>query len=72
MKIGTLTIVGVGLIGGSIGLAARRYGLCDRICGVGWRQTTLDQARALGAIDEGYLDLAGGVRQAEVVVFCTP
>src|SRR5262249_49136807 len=35
MKIHTLTIVGVGLIGGSLGLAARRRGLAARVLGVG-------------------------------------
>ncbi|HZU34391.1 MAG TPA: prephenate dehydrogenase [Gemmataceae bacterium] len=72
MQIGTLTIVGVGLIGGSIGLAARRRGLASRIRGVGWKQTTLDEALARGAIDEGTLDLKAGVAGADVVVFCTP
>jgi prephenate dehydrogenase len=71
MKLHTLTIVGVGLIGGSIGLAARRRRLAERIIGVGWRQETLDRARDLGAIDEATLDL-DVVRQSEVAVFCTP
>jgi cyclohexadieny/prephenate dehydrogenase len=72
MRIATLTIVGVGLIGGSIGLAARRRGAAERIRGVGWRQTTLDQALAMGAIDEGFLDLERAVKAADVTVFCTP
>jgi prephenate dehydrogenase len=72
MRIGTLTIVGVGLIGGSIGLAARRRGLADRILGAGRQAATLECARQLGAIDEACLDLPEAVRPAEVVVFCTP
>jgi prephenate dehydrogenase len=72
MKFHTLTIVGVGLIGGSIGLAARRRGLAERILGVGRQQASLDQALAVGAIDEGSLDLAAAVRQTEIAVFCTP
>jgi prephenate dehydrogenase len=72
MRIDLLTIVGVGLIGGSIGLAAKRRGVAARVYGVGWRQATLDQARALGAIDDGFLELGPGVCEAEVVVFCTP
>ena len=72
MKIHTLTVVGVGLIGGSIGLAARRRGLARHIIGVGRQAASLEQARAIGAIDEASLDLAGSVRRAEVVVFCTP
>lgn len=72
MNIGTLTIVGVGLIGGSIGLAAKKRGLVQRVLGVGWRQATLDQAKKLGAIDEGSLDLISSSRVADLIVFCTP
>jgi len=72
MKIKTLTIVGVGLIGGSIGLAAKRRKLADRVLGGGRRQASLNQALAIGAIDEGFLDLAAAVQQAEIAVFCTP
>jgi prephenate dehydrogenase len=72
MRIDTHTIVGVGLIGGSIGLAARRRGVAARVVGVGWRPATLDRACALGAIDEGTLDLAAAVHRADLAVFCTP
>jgi prephenate dehydrogenase len=72
MKIHTLTIVGVGLIGGSIGLAAGRRGLAQRIVGVGRQQSSLDQALSVGAIDEASLDLSAAVARADVVVFCTP
>jgi prephenate dehydrogenase len=68
----TLTIVGVGLIGGSVGLAVRRRGLAQRIVGVGRQRASLDEARALGAIDEGSLDLRAAVKGAQLAVFCTP
>ena len=72
MRLHVLTIVGVGLIGGSIGLAARRRGLVPRVRGVGRNQASLDRARALGAIDETFLDLDRAVAGADLVVFCTP
>src|SRR5262249_16489981 len=72
MKIKTLAIVGVGLIGGSIGLAAKRRGVAERVLGAGRQQASLDRALAVGAIDEGFLDLAAAVHQAQVAVFCTP
>jgi prephenate dehydrogenase len=72
MKINTLTIVGVGLIGGSIGLAARRRGVAVRVLGVGRRQASLDQARSRHAIDEGFLDLAVAARRSDLIVFCSP
>lgn len=72
MIIDTLSIVGVGLIGGSIGLAAKKRGVARRILGTGRQQASLDAALAVGAIDEGFLDPAGAVHAADVTVFCTP
>jgi prephenate dehydrogenase len=72
MRIQTLTIVGVGLIGGSIGLAAKRRGMADRVLGVGHQRPALEQAVDRGAVDEAFLDPAEAVRRADVVVFCTP
>src|SRR5437868_2354535 len=68
----TLTIVGVGLIGGSIGLAARQRGVVRRVRGLGRQQATLDRALALGAIDEVFVSLDQAVAGADMVVFCTP
>jgi prephenate dehydrogenase len=68
----TLTIVGVGLIGGSIGLAAKKRGLVQRVIGVGRDPAKLDHARRLGAIDEYQTKLAEAARLSDCVVFCTP
>jgi prephenate dehydrogenase len=68
----TIAIVGVGLIGGSIGLALRERKLARTIMGIGRKQTTLDTARHLGAIDHGVTNLASGVAQAQLIVVCTP
>ena len=46
-----VAIVGVGLIGGSIGLALRKRGLAGNVTGVGRNQATLNKALAVGAID---------------------
>jgi prephenate dehydrogenase len=72
MKLHTLVIVGVGLIGGSIGLGARRRGLAERVIGVGRQKKSLEKALAVGAIDEVSLDINAAVSKAEVAVFCTP
>ena len=72
MSMHTLTIVGVGLIGGSIGLAAKKRGLAKNVLGVGRNQSRLDQARHLGAIDESCLDLAAAAGASDLVVVCTP
>ena len=68
----TVAIVGVGLIGGSIGLALRERKLARNIVGVGRRQTSLDAARKVGAIDQGVTTLAAGVAQAQLIVVSTP
>ena len=66
-----LGIVGVGLIGGSIGLAARRTKQFGTILGVDHDSPSLTQAHNLGCIDEGTtLDVAA--ERADVLVFCTP
>ncbi len=68
-----ITIVGVGLIGGSLGLAFKRLHKGLRIAGVS-QPTTLQRAKQLGAIDWGFpyesLDL--GVKNADIVFLCTP
>lgn len=71
-RLGTVAIVGVGLIGGSIGLALKSKSAAARVVGIGRDQAKLDEATRLGAIDEGTTDLASGVRGAEVAIVCTP
>lgn len=68
----TVTIVGVGLLGGSLGRALRERGLVDRVIGVGHSQPSLDIALAAGAVTEATLDPVAGVREAGLVVCCTP
>ena len=67
-----VAIVGVGLIGGSIGLALRQRGLAQCVVGIGRRQSSLDKALACQAIDEATTDLEEGVDGAELVVVATP
>jgi prephenate dehydrogenase len=68
----TLGIVGVGLIGGSIGLAARRSGQFSRLLGTGRDRANLENAVRLGCIDEVAADLPALAEQADILVFCTP
>ena len=67
-----LTIVGCGLLGGSLGLAARARGLCSEVIGVGRSAATLDEACRLGAISRAETDLKAGVAESDLVVLCTP
>jgi len=68
----TVAIVGVGLIGGSIGLALRERRLAQNVVGIGRRQQSLDIAREVGAIDNGVTNLANGVAQAQLIIVATP
>src|SRR5437660_12457138 len=72
MLIDTLTIVGVGLIGGSIGQAVRERRVARMVIGVGRDGGSLSRAKELGAIDSFTLDLLEAVKSADLVVFCTP
>ena len=68
----TIAIVGVGLIGGSLGMAARRKGIARRVIGIGRTEQKLMRAKILGAIDEYSLDLEQGACEADLLVLCTP
>jgi len=67
-----VTIIGVGLIGGSLGLALKKAGLARRVVGVGHRQASLEAARSCGSADETSLDPAAGVRGSDLVVLAAP
>ena len=66
------TIIGVGLIGGSLGMILRRKGLASHVVGVGRRIENLKTAVNLGAIDRYVVDPKDGVKDADLVVLATP
>ncbi|MBZ5569989.1 MAG: prephenate dehydrogenase/arogenate dehydrogenase family protein [Acidobacteriia bacterium] len=66
-----ITILGTGLIGGSLALALKRHGFTGRIVGCD-RSQVLAQARALGAIDLAHEDAAQACANSDVVVLATP
>jgi prephenate dehydrogenase len=68
----SVAIVGVGLIGGSIGLGLRDRGLARQVVGIARREASLRVAKRMGAVTKGTLDLARGVNGAELVIICTP
>ena len=67
-----LTIIGAGLLGGSIGLAARARGLARRVSALVRRPESLAECQALGIANEVTLDPAEAVAGADLVVLCTP
>ncbi|MEO5805909.1 prephenate/arogenate dehydrogenase family protein [Devosia sp.] len=67
-----LALIGIGLIGSSIALAARRQGLANIIAISTRKQQTLDEARELGLGDVYMLDAIEAVRGADLVILCVP
>ena len=68
---GTVSIVGVGLIGASLGLALKQAGVVNQVLGVGRSKENLDQALKMGAID-GVVDLVEAAKHSDVIVLCVP
>jgi prephenate dehydrogenase len=67
-----ITIVGVGLLGGSIGLAARQRRLADEVAGFVRRAASLKDCEQAGAVDYATTDLLAAVSNADLVILCTP
>jgi prephenate dehydrogenase len=67
-----VAIVGLGLIGGSMGLALHKAKAAKRIVGHDLGRGVSDRARKSGAIDESFDSLADAVRGADLVILATP
>ncbi len=67
-----VAIIGLGLIGGSLSMAAKESKLCKVVVGVPHREETLNVALKRGIIDEGTLDPIEGVAGADLIFVCTP
>lgn len=67
----TITIVGIGLIGGSLALSLRRTGFGTRFIGVDADQKHCSEAMWLGLVDE-ILPLASAVQQSDLVILSIP
>lgn len=71
MAIRQITIIGTGLIGGSVALALKKNGFAGTIMGCD-RAVVLSQARSMGAIDLACEDPAEAARGSDLVVLATP
>ncbi|MEN8181595.1 MAG: prephenate dehydrogenase/arogenate dehydrogenase family protein [Myxococcota bacterium] len=67
-----VALVGMGLLGGSLGLAARERGVAGRVVGASRSRESLDAALACGALDEAFRDPVCAARGADLVVLATP
>lgn len=71
MNFGVVTIIGTGLIGGSIGLGLKERGLAGSIVGVGHRRSSINKALRAKAIDEGTINIEKAVKQADIIILAT-
>jgi prephenate dehydrogenase len=67
-----VAIVGLGLIGGSMGLALRQAHAARQVVGYDPAPGTGEQARRNGAVDQAYTSLSDAVRGAELIILATP
>ncbi|MEE1562458.1 MAG: prephenate dehydrogenase/arogenate dehydrogenase family protein, partial [Alphaproteobacteria bacterium] len=67
-----VALIGVGLIGASLGLVLKREGLAGYVVGCARTQATLDKALELDIVDEAAADPAAAVAGADLVMLCTP
>ncbi len=71
-QIRRITIWGVGLIGGSLGLALKKNGFGGERVGLGRNISRLENALQHDAVDSVTTELREGIRNSELVVLCMP
>ena len=67
-----ITIVGVGLLGGSLGLAIKQRRLAAEVAGYVRRASSVRECERVGALDYATTDLLAAVSGADLVILCTP
>ena len=71
-KLGQITVIGMGLLGGSVARGVLRCFSGVRVVGYSHRASTRRKARELGVASEVVGDLGGSVCEADIVVLATP
>ena len=67
-----ITLIGVGLLGGSLGLAVKQRGLAEQVAGYVRRKESVSECLEKKVVDEATTDLKSAAKDADLVVFCTP
>lgn len=67
-----ITIAGVGLLGGSIGLAVKKYRLAGEVVGFFRHRKKIEECIAKGAIDRGTTDFFDAVDHCDLIILSTP
>jgi prephenate dehydrogenase len=67
-----VSIIGVGLLGGSLAKAMRKLDLAKSLVGYGRDKTNLEKAQNLGIIDQVAPDIQSAVKGSDLIVLCSP
>jgi prephenate dehydrogenase len=67
-----ITLAGVGLLGGSLGLAVKKRGLAKQVVGLVRRDDSIAECEKLGVVDHATRDPLRAIGNADLVVICTP
>src|SRR5579871_55686 len=67
-----VTIVGVGLLGGSLGMALKKRHLAQEVIGYVRRRESIVECENAAAVDSCTLDLREAAKDADLIVLCTP
>lgn len=67
-----ISIIGVGLLGGSIGLAVRKTQVAKRVEGYVRREESISKCESIGAVDKASCNLKEIVSGADLIILCTP
>ena len=67
-----VALIGLGLIGGSLGHAIHRGKLADTVVGYASSEATRERAKEIGFVDEVVASAADAARDADLIVLCVP
>lgn len=67
-----ITIVGVGLLGASIGMAVKKKHIASKVTGYFRDKRKIADAKKMGAIDEGTDDFIQAIKGSDFIILCSP
>ena len=70
--IGKITLIGIGLLGGSLGLAIKQRQLAQKVDGYVRRTVSIAECSQFGVVDHATRDIHRAVQGADMIFFCTP
>ena len=72
MQLNQVTLIGMGLLGGSLGLALQKHGLAKRVVAYVRRSSSIAEAEQLQVAHHATQDIEDAVQDADLVILCTP